>query len=101
MTFSKKTEELLKAIMICADNNNLAVMPCKDKDGGDHFVLIALAAGAATPLAIIRDDIGDFLAKPQGETQVLQIGRVCGCGECHTSDPMLQMLTANKPQHVN
>lgn len=101
MTFSKETEELLKTIMMCADNDKLAVIPCKDKEGGDHLVLIGLSGVAATPLAIIRDDIMDFLAKPSGMAQILKIGRVCACGECHTSDPMLQMLAANKPQRVN
>lgn len=101
MNFSKRTEELLKLIMICAEDNALAVVPCKDKEGGDHFILIGVKAGAATPLAIIRDDIVDFITRPQGATQALHVGRVCECGECHTSDPMLEMLMANKPQHVN
>lgn len=97
MNFPKKITELLMCIMEGADKNTLAVIPCKDKEGGDHFVLIGLAGHDATPLAIVREDLADFLAKPQGITGTLRVGRVCACGECHTPDGDVPgMPTANK-----
>ena len=110
MAFPKAIEDAFKMAMDAARNCDLAVAKFQDKDGKEHFVL-GVAAGCAChqrsfmPLAILRDDLHEFLVQPTEQVECLgavpdtsqpssqQISKMLGA--------MIQDAMRGKPPLVN
>jgi len=112
MPFPKRIEDIFKIIMDAAKSCDLLITQVADKDGGKHFVLAAPSGcdcphhqKSVMPLAIIRDDLHEFLVQPNGQME-------CLGAEPNTSRPdhqqisqmlhdMLQDAMRGKPPVVN
>jgi len=112
MAFPKGIEDAFRLIMDAAKSCDLLVTQVSDKDGNKHFVLAAQSGcdcqhhqKSVMPLAIIRDDLCEFLVQPNGQMECLgaipntpkpsseQVSRMF--------DSMLQDAMRGKPPAVN